>query len=347
MSVDTIDETQVITPGPLTTKTYAGFTYQDLSNYFGISNQAASGLIELTNKSDVTYSEAVALQGLDPNRFRQGASGPNQGFGDIIWGLSHLAQHPKGSTYHGDFNISQAFERLFTINPQSFTPANLIRDFSAGYTTIVTGGVSLAHPEVNGTPLASSSARSREPGLVDSAIVGANSFGTVRAGDPQIPESFWNKIARIVGGTVSSLATAKVVAGYQTNNALGPGEYGPPAPLTATQSASNLALSGLSGGLKVFGSTALAQGIISLFGNTIGGALVQLLNGNIFGAFNTLSGKTPVSQNTVGSMYATGGSGGAGFGQNPIAVTQSSTMTWLIPVAIIGGVLVILWVWRK
>jgi hypothetical protein len=90
------------------TATFAGFAPSNIAAYFGVSPIAAEGIISLGNGSTIAAlpaNERTALQALNPNRFKPGATGPTQGFGDIPWGLDHLAQHPLGSHYHGDFNV--------------------------------------------------------------------------------------------------------------------------------------------------------------------------------------------------------------------------------------------------
>lgn len=52
-----------------------------------------------------TPATQLATLLLDPGRLKPGATSPNQGYGDIVWGLGHLSRHPKGSRYKGDFNI--------------------------------------------------------------------------------------------------------------------------------------------------------------------------------------------------------------------------------------------------
>lgn len=84
--------------------TYAGFTTTDLSAYFGISKVAAQGLINLAAGMPVANlpdDQKAALAAINPARFKPGASGPNQGYGDIPWGMQHLNEHPKGSHVSG------------------------------------------------------------------------------------------------------------------------------------------------------------------------------------------------------------------------------------------------------
>ncbi len=93
---------------------FAGFSAQDLASYFGFSPAVAQGVIDLYGGGSVSAADKTALQGVDPNRFAPGATGPNQGYGDITWGLEHLNEHPKGSKYHGDFNVTDTLANIGT-----------------------------------------------------------------------------------------------------------------------------------------------------------------------------------------------------------------------------------------
>jgi hypothetical protein len=97
--------------------TFAGFTPQNIAEYFGVNTTQAAGLIALGNGAKVTalaQAERDALAKLNPKRFKPGATTYNQGFGDIVWGLNHLAQHPAGSHYHGDFNVTDLVANIAT-----------------------------------------------------------------------------------------------------------------------------------------------------------------------------------------------------------------------------------------
>lgn len=76
---------------------YAGFNPQQLASFFGITPEQATALIGVASGGPSSTDSQTALQGLDPNRFAPS--------GDIATGLQHLAEHPEGSHYHGDFDI--------------------------------------------------------------------------------------------------------------------------------------------------------------------------------------------------------------------------------------------------
>jgi hypothetical protein len=82
-------------------QTYAGFPPANIAAYFGVSRVAATGIINLANGHTLTDAQKDAILMIGPRRFKPGATGPHQGYGDITWGLAHLAQHPMGSHYHG------------------------------------------------------------------------------------------------------------------------------------------------------------------------------------------------------------------------------------------------------
>ena len=90
---------------------YAGFSVTDIADYFGFGRsptglQQAEGVIAFGNHLPLTPDSVDALRLLNPHRLEGGASSPNQGFGDIPWGLAYLHQHPFGQHYRGDFNIT-------------------------------------------------------------------------------------------------------------------------------------------------------------------------------------------------------------------------------------------------
>lgn len=100
-----------------TPTTFAGFTPANIAAYFGVNTIAAQGIIALGNGSPAAAlptDQKAALASLNPARFKPGATTYNQGFGDIVWGLDHLAQHPAGSHYHGDFNITDLVANVAT-----------------------------------------------------------------------------------------------------------------------------------------------------------------------------------------------------------------------------------------
>jgi hypothetical protein len=111
--------------------TFAGFAPTDLAAYFGVSPVQAQGIINLATNSALSPAEKTAVSALDPNRFKPGATTYNQGFGDIVWGLQHLAEHPAGSTYHGDFNVVNLVANIATGGLYGVVKAGL---------NIVTGG---------------------------------------------------------------------------------------------------------------------------------------------------------------------------------------------------------------
>src|SRR5512146_1695189 len=81
---------------------FAGFSSQDLADFFGISPTQAAALALVA----MGGAPSADLQGIDPSRLNPG--------GDIVGGLQHLSEHPKGSHYHGDFNVKDIGLNLAT-----------------------------------------------------------------------------------------------------------------------------------------------------------------------------------------------------------------------------------------
>lgn len=232
-------------------------------------------------------------------------------------------------------------ERIATINPQSFTPANIIRGGTAGTLFVATAGLSTLNPQINGNILISSD--TNRAGLFDSGYVGANSFGRVRAGNPNEPETFYNYLARLTGGTVSSIATGKVIAsGLSTPaNTLPSGVQGPTQPLGFLAKLGNLLGGATSTTATGYGTGQFAQGIIGIFGQKIGGTILSLLSGNFQQAFEILT-TNPPSYPT--NLYGPSGGGGGGGGFLPSQNTGQSTMNAVV-IPLIGASLIGLLLW--
>lgn len=342
-------------PSGLTSRTFAGFSYTDLSQYFGISPIAASGIIDFKAGQELNDPQRIALHALDPKRFQPGANTYNQGFGDIPFGLSHLNEHPKGSHYQGDFNfglngfdIAKAFDRLFTIRPQSFTPGNIARAF--GQTAIFTvsgGALTATNLRVADVPI--SGGGQHDADLVTSFATGASSFGQVTAGNPANKESFLNRISRVLGGVYDSLAVGGIGTSALATAAPAAETAGYVPALTATERVGNLAASGLATASSAFSISNISQVVISILGPKIGGALLAFFSGNVAQAIQILT--TPGTSQPVnlfgptnGSIGNSGSSGGSGGGFLPSQNTgQTATTSLILPIMGIGIVGLTLW----
>lgn len=336
-------------------ETFAGFDSQDISQYFGVSPIAGKALTHVATGSPVDAlptTELQALQRINPDRFKPGASSYDQGYGDIPFGLNHLFQHEKGSHYGGDFNIGlnsfnfgKFFDRLFTIRPQSFTPGNVARAAASGTLTVFTGGL-VTDVSIANTPVIATS--QHDASVLGSVYTGANSFGTVQSGDPKNKESLINKIGRLFGGAVSTIATGKAATGYLSNtNALPSGVQGPVQELSFTQQAGNTLSGGVSLASQGYSGGQISQVVVGILGNKLGGALLALLSGDLQGAIKIISSNPsqPIVQNPSNSLLygpSGGGGGGSGLGlggQNTGQTTSNSLVYLLIAgILILGGV---------
>lgn len=340
-------------------ETFAGFETPDISKYFGVSPVQGHAIIQLATGADVNAlpsTELEALQKIGPARFKPGATSYDQGFGDIPYGLQHLSEHPKGSHYAGDFNISfssfnivKFFERLFTIRPQSFTPANLARDLSGGTQSLLTLGI-VDKITIGGQPVFATS--THDSSLIGSALTGANSFGQTKSGDPNKPETLFEKIARIGGGAVSALATGKALSGALTTEPtpVNAGTQGPPSPVSALGRVGNTFASSVGYAGNTYASGQFAQVVVGLLGQKIGGFLLSLISGDLAGAIKIITSNPsqpqPISSNPSDPLLygpsGGGGGGGAGLGisNRNTGQTQSNTLVYVLiaGVVVIGGV---------
>lgn len=243
------------------------------------------------------------------------------------------------------------FKNLFKITPQSFTPANIIRTVVAPQVALYTGGLSIAKPQINGVVLASSDTNTA--GILDSAYVGASSLGRVQAGDPNVPTTGINNVANKFGATVAALSLGSAASNVlSTSNAIAPGAYGPPAPLSATQTVGNVLAGAASTSSTAYASSQAVPVVIQIFGRQTGSAILQLLSGNFKGAIDTLTADSPSTNvspnapNLYGSYNNGGGSGGSGLG---IAANtgQSQSSSLVYPVLGLAAIVLLLVFVRK
>lgn len=97
-----IDQAQV---APLMNNTYAGFGAPDIASYLGVTPEQAAMLINIYQGGSPTEAQRqqlaqMARTPIDPS----GPSGASDELSGIQWGMQHLAEHPMGSHYRGDFN---------------------------------------------------------------------------------------------------------------------------------------------------------------------------------------------------------------------------------------------------
>lgn len=313
-----------------------GYSNFELSSVFRTTGDTTSSILRYLKNQPLKESDIPLLEGYTLKRLNEYRP----------W-LAHHAEHPKGSQYGGSFNIGNAFERAFTFRESSFQPANIIRGLSVGTVTVLTGGLSLAEPKINGVTLASSNPDSSSPGLLDAGYTGANSFGIVRAGNPNVAETGFNRIARLIGGTISSIATGKAFTNYlKTPPSISGGNpaitQGPPAPLSLAQQSGRVAGYGAATSLQGLGLSNIAQGVVQVFGQKVGGALLALVSGNVAEAINIITSNPPSSGNLL--YGPTGGGGGGGGGYSPTQNTgQTNLASVMMPVLILSVLGLVLW----
>jgi hypothetical protein len=250
-------------------------------------------------------------------------------------------------------NPVTAIQRVVTINPQSFTPANIARAGAsvAVFTNPVTGvansltggtftnsfvgspaqgplaqasavGLSQSTVSVQGTPIIQGSSQ-KNTGFLQSYYTGALSYGRTQSGSPNQPETFVNTISRLLGGASSAYTTGQVLG-----PAVGGGKVGA---LISTSSTG-------------YATSQFGQGILTLFGQKIGGAILALLSGNIAQAVQIVTTNPPNVPNIFGPNggQSFGGGGGGGFlpSQN---TGQSTALSAIIPIMGIGFVALAFW----
>lgn len=240
----------------------------------------------------------------------------------------------------GKFNVSKALDRFFTVRPQSFTPANIVRSVVAGGVGVATLGLGIPI-KINGEPIASTS--SHDAAVLNAFLVGANSFGQVRVGDPKQAESKIDLYARVGGGAVTAVALGSAISSAlstPTYAVLPPGVEGPVQSLSYGEQFGNFGATVVSHSASGYATSSIAQVIVGTFGK-IGAAFLQLISGNVVGSVQTLTKDEPTRP--VGVNQGGGGGGGGGFfpGGN---TGQSSINPILFPVmgiTVIGLVILI------
>jgi hypothetical protein len=247
--------------------------------------------------------------------------------------------------------VRQFISNATKITGESFQPAEIFRVAGAASQTLYTGGLSLLNPKVGNTTIVSSDPN--KASVVGAAIVGANSFGTVQAGNPDVKESTLNQIARKIGGAISAIAVGSAGANVLTTpaNALPAGVQGPTQPLTFGQQFGNFGATITSSSAVAYGSGNIAQTVIGIFGKKVGGAILQLFSGDVAGAVKTITTPTPetptiaLPPNLFGN-YQSGGGGGSGLGVG----TNSGQLTsnpLIFPVMGIAALFVVWLIVRK
>lgn len=247
--------------------------------------------------------------------------------------------------------VRQFISNATKITGESFQPAEIARTYSAGALTVYTGGLSILNPKVAGQTIVSSDPN--KASLAGAVLVGANSFGTVQAGNPDVKESTINEIARKIGGAISAIAVGSAGANLLTTpaNALPAGVQGPVQPLSIGERFGNFGATLVGSSSTAYGTGNIAQSVIGIFGKKVGSAILQLFSGDVGGAIKTITTPTPNTPTTtvpnLFGNYQSSGGGGAGLGVGSGGTGQTTTNPLVFP-AIALGLLTVLWlVMRK
>lgn len=237
------------------------------------------------------------------------------------------------------------------ITGETFQPAEIARTYAAGVATVYTGGLAALNPKIGGTTLVSSDPN--KASVAGAVLVGANSFGTVQAGNPDVKESTINEIARKVGGAISAIAVGSAGSNLLTTPAhtLPAGVQGPTQPLTLGEQFGNFGATTLTGSASAYGTGSLAQSVMQIFGKQIGGAILQLFSGDIAGAIKTITTPTPNTPATTipslfGNYQSGSGGGGAGLGVGSGNSGQTATHPLVFP-AIAIAIVMVLWLFVR
>lgn len=359
---------------------FAGFSVTDIRNYmFGV-NSGKVGLAEAESviraATGMKQTKITMLAGalIDKKRLKPGATSYDQGYGDITWGLHHLAEHPAGSHYHGDFSIStfiNATVGVFTLgtmpNITSFLSGLGSGKFDLGkiqWNVPFSGAQvnDLSHDIVDlytGQQLSKQAAPILDSQIARYAdtVIGAGagiitgsaaySWGSLASAAPGAAAG--GESAALIGVTESSLAVKNAPAVFEIGEAANYTKAG----VTAAS------LESVTGGSTLFGTVGgLAADAAKFIGGTIsaayvtklisggGKALQDVLHGNFEKAGSDLvdalnpvgSGGTGQKPVQAGGGYGGGGGGGGFYGGG---VAQSSLLSTLLPIGLIALIVLV------
>lgn len=218
--------------GPLTGLTFAGFTNIDISNYMGVSPLAASAIIAMgSGKSlkSLPLSWQIAVAQIPKIRFDPRYAGSHTpGKGDIPWGLQHLAEHPAGSHYHGDFNVTDVI--LSVATGGLYAQVKAFANIAQGGSLIDNAKLALASNGIGGsalTPIVGVNKSLAIQGAVAAAAGGfalASSGSGLSAGAASIAKSATGLLAPLAikavtsGGKINPTMPASLSPGSKTGN---------------------------------------------------------------------------------------------------------------------------------
>lgn len=322
----------------------AGYKQAGL-NLYGFSTRDIADYLFGGGGSKVVLAEAEAIQraalGLKQTAFTTEAgflinpkalkSGPGDVGGlDIPWHIQHLAEHPKGSHYSGDFNsvvgnIGRGFAALFTLGLSEIP----IGGDRLGKLTRIEPFIS---SNLSGGVFTTGSANKLEKDIFGYVF----KAGTAVAG-----------VSALTAGTSFSLSGAISPGTGATSIGVGPGSA---ASFASPAAPSEGLLSGfggtlLSGGKYIGG--ALLTGFVGKFISGGQKALTNLLQGNVKEAGRNLIDAVVTGQDQPGSKPGPasggyGGGGGGGYGGGGYATQSSSLVSRLLPAGLLLAILVLI-----
>lgn len=263
-------------------------------------------------------------------------SGTSDNLGTFAWFRQYYAEHPVGSHYRGTFNIGTFIDS--TIGVITFGTFPSLDSFFA---KLGEGQFNLGKIQLN-VPFSGAHGNKYAHDL-------ENFYGMQQLNKTTTP-IIDSKIGQIV--TTVGAAIAGIIVGARLPGAFGakapPVTGGPgPATTTALQSAklstagslTNVGVRGISSAISVQSYGGVAQAVIQVLGDKIGGTVLALFSGDIGGAVRIFTTNPP---GRVGG--GSGGGGGGGGGYLPTQQTGQSTMSSVIlPLLGLSALGLVLW----
>jgi hypothetical protein len=364
----------------------SGFSTQDVALYlFGGTGNVQLAEAEAVQRASLGLGQTPATLSaaslIDPVRLKPGAGTYNLGWGDIPYGLQHLAEHPKGSHYSGDFNIGKFVSNVVGVMTFGFAP-DLTSFFSAlgsgrldfekiqfnvpfsgaginKYTHDVVDLYSGQQASKAATPILDSPAAKildTVAGATAAAIVGygAYNYGSLAAASSGVGAGGSAASPALIGVTEASLSatpsyTFPIYVGAEATSYAGAGVTA--ASLTGTGIVEGGILSTIGSGVLAVGKFVGGAALTGYLSSVIGGgkkAINDLLHGNVDKAINDFTsgfvpGSTPSGTNQpYAGGVGSGGYGGGGTYYGGAANTQQASMfSTLLPMSILAGVILL------
>ncbi len=219
-----------------------GFTKDDLASYFGVSHLTAGGIAKLASSTgNLTEEEKEGVRALDPHKIS-----------NVQSGLQHLAEHPKGSTYHGD-----------TMNVVKDVLANFGRGIAALFT------VGLSEIPVGGQRLG-------EVSRAEAYLSTAYSGGQLTSGVEGTEKKIWSTTGKVVAGASLVAAGPSIFDGQPVGAGFGAEHFNATAPVDLFGFQGPL----LANGAMYSGGNAIGIGGGSVLGSGVGAGTATIQSGS-------------------------------------------------------------------